>query len=567
MALPWHSVTLQRFSDRLAAFAEDLWFGVLELWRAGPVHQNALAGEAPAGIAVAVRDPRVGDERRGQAMLSGSLVLGEERIDLSDNRSPFDGFLEGHTADLAHAFAWLPDLLAAGLNGRALAKTWTLSWIERFGRYDARAWTPALCGARVCALLGPGGEMLADAPPIERARILAVIGEQLRHLARADAINADPDGQWARALALALAHAVLDNADVCGATFGPLEKLVEEAILPDGGHAFRAPDRLLDAMTDLAVLDLALGARGQHLPEALSAALDRGTAALRFFRMPDGDLCTLAGSGEGDTGALAAALDDAEPHAPFASAHHCGFQRIDAGNTVFLIDVGGPPARPFHPDCTAAPLAFELADGQSRMVVSVGPGAADDTAWRDAARATAASSTITLADTSADIPRAQKRGGYGVRGRRADSPDGPWLEARHDWYLDRFGLAHRRRIAISLDGLSVIGEDTLFRPIEEKGGIGIDPIPWAMRFHLHPDVRAGLARDGKSVILELDNGKAWRFRADGGPVTLEASLYTGGQTPRPTRQIVVTGLADPADSGIGRGNSASWSFAREGASA
>jgi uncharacterized heparinase superfamily protein len=67
-------------------------------------------------------------------------------------------------------------------------------------------------------------------------------------------------------------------------------------------------------------------------------------------------------------------------------------------------------------------------------------------------------------------------------------------------------------------------------------------IPFAVRFHVHPDIRASMAQDGASVILLLPSGDGWRFRATGGSVSLEESVYLGsGDAVRRTEQIVVSG--------------------------
>ena len=61
-----------------------------------------------------------------------------------------------------------------------------------------------------------------------------------------------------------------------------------------------------------------------------------------------------------------------------------------------------------------------------------------------------------------------------------------------------------------------------------------------LRFHLHPSVKASLARDGRSVLLAASNGEGWRFRSNSKAVALEKSVYCGeGGAPQTTEQIVV----------------------------
>jgi len=80
----------------------------------------------------------------------------------------------------------------------------------------------------------------------------------------------------------------------------------------------------------------------------------------------------------------------------------------------------------------------------------------------------------------------------------------------------------------------VRGEDRLARI--RRG----ESIPFALRFHLHPDVQASLVHDGTAAFLRLPSGAAFRFDAAGGRVALEESIYLGSPVGvRRTEQIVL----------------------------
>ena len=53
-------------------------------------------------------------------------------------------------------------------------------------------------------------------------------------------------------------------------------------------------------------------------------------------------------------------------------------------------------------------------------------------------------------------------------------------------------------------------------------------LPFAIRFHIHPDVRLSMVQGGSSVIIKLPNGEGWRFRCGGGDLSIEESIYFGG---------------------------------------
>jgi uncharacterized heparinase superfamily protein len=65
-----------------------------------------------------------------------------------------------------------------------------------------------------------------------------------------------------------------------------------------------------------------------------------------------------------------------------------------------------------------------------------------------------------------------------------------------------------------------------------------------------------LSRDGASIMLLLPNKTGWKFSARGGRLSLEPSIYLpDSRAPRPTEQIVISGMA-------GRPDRVQWAFKR-----
>ena len=84
------------------------------------------------------------------------------------------------------------------------------------------------------------------------------------------------------------------------------------------------------------------------------------------------------------------------------------------------------------------------------------------------------------------------------------------------------------------------GEDLLV-PAGKKGKNG--KVSFAIRFHLGPGVEVGLSEDGQGAGLALPDGSYWQFRAGGGQVTIEESIWADGHgRPQAIQQIVVSGL-------------------------
>jgi uncharacterized heparinase superfamily protein len=117
------------------------------------------------------------------------------------------------------------------------------------------------------------------------------------------------------------------------------------------------------------------------------------------------------------------------------------------------------------------------------------------------------------------------------------------LRTSHDGYAERFGVVHHRTLVLSGDGNRLDGED-LFLPA--KGNFlpsnALDE--FAVRFHLHPAIRANRLTDGHSVMLMLPSKQVWTFNGHEDQVEIEESVYLAGSDgPRRTVQIVIYGRA------------------------
>jgi uncharacterized heparinase superfamily protein len=170
--------------------------------------------------------------------------------------------------------------------------------------------------------------------------------------------------------------------------------------------------------------------------------------------------------------------------------------------------------------------------------------------WRTFARGTAAHSTLTYHDTSScqfvelSAMKRLLRGAPVVRGPakvesyREVVPNGVLLTASHDGYLARFGVLHRRVLMVAHDGSRLDGEDTVSpAPGARLKGHGTD---FALRFHLHPSVKANRLSDARGVMLVLPNREVWTFEALDDKVELEDSVFLAGNDgARRTTQIVI----------------------------
>jgi len=219
-----------------------------------------------------------------------------------------------------------------------------------------------------------------------------------------------------------------------------------------------------------------------------------------------------------------------------------------------LADTGPPPPIGVSQEAHAGCLSFELSSKQHRIVVNCGMPATNRASWRHVARGTAAHSTVTVNEAGSCRFLAARwlrhllgtpivAGPSEVPVAREDRADGVVLRASHDGYADTFGILHQRTWRLSPDGRSLDGED-VFAPSsgEKLPGGGRDE--FAVRFHLHPAVKASRLTDGHGAMLMLPNREVWTLEAYEDPVTLEESVFlAGSEGPRRAVQLVIHGRA------------------------
>ena len=492
----------------------------------------------PDAPAQPVRDPWLGDHERGSMLMRGELVLGGGGIALRPG-----GFAETSGAALlraaVHGFSWLRDLRALGTDAARLrARALVADWIAE-PALERLADRPDVIGARVAAWLGHYDFFAASADDGFRQKLMARLVADARMLAAA----LPTEELDARALTavkglIAAAVALPEHASFLTRALRVLPQELNRQILPDGCHCERSPAQQLAVLQDLVEIRALLQAAQATPPEALVRAIERMGPALRVMRHGDGGLALFNGSREEASTLIDQVLSQAgrAGRVPSQLADG-GFHRLQTGRTVLIMDCGAPAAARLDRIAHAGTLSFELSVGRERLIVNCGAAPGAGPQWHDACRATAAHSTLVIADTSsAELrPDGLGRRPEHVEVARQEANGAHWLHASHDGWQLPFGAIHRRRIYIAESGEDIRGEDAVE---------AADPQPFVVRFHLHPSVEASMQQDGEAVLLRLPSGGGWRLRADGAKVSLEESIYLGAAEPRHAEQVVLRAPQD-----------------------
>ncbi len=529
--------------SKRAALAEVLASRILGWSLAAPPADRLLI--VPQDLRTA--DPSFWREiRHGQFGLAGSIAF-------LKGRSPFD--IRPPTPAWErelHGFGWLRNLAAtADDEARETARRLATEWAVRFGGGAGVGAEPAVNARRLISWISHAALLLDGADAATYEAITSSLGRQLGFLASSwrDAPESYPRLLTLTALVLADMSVAGHERHLKGAE-AALDAELARQVLPDGGHISRNPSILVEIMLDLLPLSQCFVARSRRHPPQLLDAMVRILPMLRFMRMGDGMLARFNGMSIPAAAGLGTVLAYDDGLAPaLHEARASGYARLEHEDSIVIVDVGTPPPLPAAGEAQAGCLSFEMSSGARLLFVNggmPGPAGAD---WYPAARASASHNTLCLAEKSSSKLVTHRRleeliGAPPIRHPDTvdwyldETGEGTVLEASHDGYLRRFELLHSRRLVLSTDGQRLSGCDRL-EGQRQTVRLRTD-LPFAVHFHLHPDVASWLEADANTVGLKLPDGERWRFVADGAAVSIEESAYFANSTgPRAAMQIVL----------------------------
>ncbi|MGP8231149.1 MAG: heparinase II/III family protein [Methylovirgula sp.] len=511
----------------------------------------SLRANAPERLLIAPQDLRTTDASIASEIYSGYFALAGKVVNLRGT-SPFEAVAPspGWARALA-SFGWLRHLRAADTAlARANAHALVDDFLSRSDKPDhSAAWEARVAVRRMQSFLSQSPIILENADRAFYRRFMRALMRLQYFLERQIAIGA------VRGEERLFAATSLAELGLCAKVSSNFQRrstrlLAEELsrqIRPDGGHASRSADTLIRLLLDLLPLRQAYAARALPAPPELLNAIDRMLPMLRLLRHGDGSLALFNGMGVTPVDVLTTVLAYEDPRAkPMVNAPYTGYQRVEAGDSVLIVDTGRPPPPEFSTRAHAGTLSFELSIGTQRLIVNCGAPDSELSPARGAARATAAHSTLVVDDTSSSHFASGKglekwlgeeiiSGPRQVTVERLNQPGGTRLVMAHDGYRARFDLIHERRLTLSADGLRLDGEDRL-KSVAAKPRT----YPFAIRFHVHPSVQLQSVLDGDAALLDLPNGTRWILSTQDAPIEIEESIFFAAPDgPRATQQLVI----------------------------
>jgi len=508
------------------------------------LYTHRLKGRHPVQILGSPDDPAPGNATLGSAIFGGDMLHANEQVSISETFWRDIKKASPVFQRYAHSFHWLQDLAQTNDQAKArdAAETIIGWWLPVGEEWQRNIWEPETLARRMINWLAHAPLILSSQDLVYRSKILHAMARQTRHLMRTHSDVPAGLPEVYTGTALMMAGLLLPGG-------GPwlnkgskiLEKTVKGFILPDGGPISRNASDAIRTMQLLILVRSSIIETNGDLPPWVQVTLDRLAPFVRTMRHGDGSFAQIGGvSAEGGHGTDAILAASEAKGKAIENAAHVGIQRLQMRTSCVIMDCGTPPAPKLSKHAHASTGSFEFSSGQDRIIVNMGPASRQGPMPQlaELSRATAAHSALVISDRNNSRIREDGTIGKGVSQTltiRESLEDGARIHLMHNGYLKRFGVKHERTITLSKDGRRLMGSDKLFGPKLKK----LNGKTVVLRFHLHPQVNALLAPDGR-ISLETRSGKIWIFDADEGTAQIEDSLYLAQpDSPEETRQITI----------------------------
>ncbi len=571
---PTRALVLSDFSAPPVSAGERLIRLAYRLGIPGSTLAAPFAKPARTRLLASVESPLPGDRVAGMALRAGHFLVHGVKAPITQiDFSPVAKLTPPFNRTI-HGFHWLRDLGTSGSLPQCAptAQRIAASWLDANGTAGkGAAWQVEHAAHRLLAWLVHAPLLMSGQDKALRKRLLDSTVETARwldrHVTRADDRQGEVIGWCAiTAAGLLLSHGKPRR------LFGEagLVRALGDLVGDDGGVLSRSPLAQMDVIAALVDLAACYRAVSRDPPQAIETMLGLLVPPLLALTHADGGLGNWQGSGAVKTERIEELVRASGVRTrPLRDARQWGYQRITSRprQAVLQFDTSPPPLARHARNGCASTLAFEFSHGDYRLIVNCGgsafAGGQVPSRIEQGLRATAAHSTLVLGDANSTAVLINGKLGTGVgevevdrRTVDLDHGKATRIEASHDGYAQRFGLVHRRILIMRDDGSELRGEDLLI-PSGRKGKRGM--VPYALRFHLGPQVSLKLTDNGRGATLSLPDGSYWQFITGAEQLESEESLWVDGEgRPHPVEQLVIQGLASRG------GGSFSWLLKRMG---
>lgn len=499
------------------------------MWRRFKIFlsQKKRRGKTPPRPHSLYHDFILGDIEQGMRLVEGYFRLQDKDYPLP-HKNIFKEEWPLEIKRWLYSFIWLRDLHAFGTaDARLKARALILQWVHTPSQ-DEIASHPHILGQRLAYILGHYEFCLLTAQEDVQKNIMAMI---LREAHLLSVLLPLPLIAWENLSALrglfAAFMAFSYKKNFYKNFYRDLPLELNRLILPDGSAQERSPEAQFQIVHELVSLSSMFTSLSMASPPLLQEKIKQSCAVLRALCHHDGALALFNGSYERSAKEITLLLDRAERYRIISPIlPNAGFIRLTSGRSLLLVDSAVPPN--LSSTAHASTLAFEFSDDMQRIFVNSGTHALEP--FKSLLRESVAHNLTTIegASSSSFTPKGEITSLPSHATSDHYHQDGKdWLEAFHDGYYPTHRALYYRQFYLEKEGSLLKGLETITAQ---------NALKCVTRFYLHPTLE--VHQEEEDLILS-NKENIWRFRIQGGQMSVEDALYFGRGLKEKNKQIVI----------------------------
>ena len=444
-----------------------------------------------------------------------------------------------------HSFLWL-SLVDRKSDGKVLRRIINI-WILKHSKYKRNIWESSILSKRVISWILNVDIILNNSSFDFKQNFLNSIIAQTNHLKKNIKFETDYSKRVEILAAISLSGLVFkeyfQNYDI---GIKELEKLVKNYFDYDGFPLTRNPSDLVFFLKNILLIKECIKDAQQYIPEFLDSIIEKNVICIKHILTPDDNVPFFNGGTQENLEELKKFTNDIKYKLKEKKRFIGGICIINTKNNAIFFDTGDPPKKNFSKSYQSGPLSFEFYLDGKKIITNCGFGSNISAKAELLSRLTSAQSTLTLNDTSVTKFERNKiinkifgnsiKDSFKVSNIDIiDDADRTKMIASHNGYEKKFGCIHKRQVTIDKKTQDLIGRDEL---IKEKDG---KPLNYNIRFHLYPGLTAVKTMGGNSVLIQLTKNKSLIFTIKDEFITLEKSIFLGGNKILENTCVTVSG--------------------------
>lgn len=431
-----------------------------------------------------------------------------------------------------NSFLWLN--LIDRKNEASTIQKIIFSWIQKNSEYKKLTWGKTLISKRIISWLLNADIILKNTDNLFKQNFFHSIMTQVNHLKKNLKFENNYSEKVEAISAILLSGLVFkEYYKNFEDGLSDLNRLVDDLFDNDGFPKDRNPSHLVKFSKYFILIRECIKDAQKYVPDFLDEIIDKNLLCIKSISSPSNKLPLF-------NGATNTSLDE---YFNFVEVLGYKFKKTKSkvGDLQILknkkhficIDIGSAPKKNFSNCYQSGPLSFEYYNEKDKIITNCGFGLNISKKAILLSRLTSAQSTLCLDDSSVTKFERNRiiNSAFGnsviygfkvLKTHFSDNNTEVEAGATHNAYEASQGYHHKRSVKISKNNNVISGVDEVIRKKENQ------VVKFSIRFHLNPGISAVQTMGGKSILIQISKNKSLIFKSYGERLSLEKSIFLGG---------------------------------------